>query len=114
MWERHSRSAPLTRHQGKEKGKEKGTGCFSLRFGSYFAYLTYAMPCIPRGQVAGYAYHILNRGNGGATVFHKDGGYTAFLNLLATAKAKCPVKLFGDCLMPNHFHWSCSQPLMQS
>ena len=85
-----------------------------MRFGSYFAYLMYAMPCIPRGQVAGYAYHILNRGNGGATVFHKDGDYTAFLNLLATAKAKCPVKLFGDCLMPNHFHWSCSQPLMQS
>jgi putative transposase len=54
--------------------------------------------------VAGHAYHVLNRGNGGATVFHKDGDYTAFLDLLATAKAKDPVKLFGVCLMPNHFH----------
>ena len=62
------------------------------------------MPRIPRGQVAGQAYHILNRGNGGATVFHKEGGYIAFLDLLATANAKHPVKLFGFCLMPNHVH----------
>lgn len=62
------------------------------------------MPRIPRGQVAGHAYHVLNRGNGGATVFHKEGDYTACLDLLAPAKAKYPVKLFGVCLMPNHFH----------
>jgi hypothetical protein len=29
-----------------------------------------AMPLIPRGQVARHAYHVLNRGNGGAMVFH--------------------------------------------
>jgi hypothetical protein len=34
--------------------------------------------------VAGHVYHVLNRGNGGATVFHKDGDYTALLDLLAT------------------------------
>ena len=62
------------------------------------------MPRIPRGQAAGYAYHVLNRGNGGATVFHKDGDYAAFLNLLATAKSKFPIKVLGVCLMPNHFH----------
>ena len=62
------------------------------------------MPRIPRGQVAGHAYHVLNRGNGGAAVFHKEGDYIAFLDLLATAKAKHPVKLLGFCLMPNHFH----------
>jgi putative transposase len=62
------------------------------------------MPRIPRGQVAGHAYHVLNRGNGGAVVFHKDGDYTALLDLLATAKAKHPVKVLGFCLMPNHFH----------
>ncbi|MBM4123728.1 MAG: hypothetical protein FJ246_02040 [Nitrospira sp.] len=59
---------------------------------------------IPRGQVAVHAYYVLNRGNGGATVFHKDGDYTAFLDLLAKAKAKFSVKVFGVCLMPNHFH----------
>ena len=62
------------------------------------------MPRIPRGQIAGHVYHVLNRGNGGATVFHKDGDYRAFLHLLADAKARYPVKLFGFCLMPNHFH----------
>ncbi|MEK6633041.1 MAG: transposase [Nitrospirota bacterium] len=34
----------------------------------------------------------------------KDGDYTAFLDLLTAAKSKFPVKVFGVCLMPNHFH----------
>jgi len=73
----------------------------------------YAMPCIPRGQVAGYAYHILNRGNGGATVFHKDGDYTAFLNLLATAKAKCPTLLSSllELMVTSH---SCSMRITRN
>ncbi|MDH5253901.1 MAG: transposase [Nitrospira sp.] len=62
------------------------------------------MPRIPRGQAAGHAYHVLNRGNGGATVFHKDADYAAFLELLSTAKARHPLKIFGFCLMPTHFH----------
>lgn len=62
------------------------------------------MPRIPRGQVGGYAYHILNRGNGSGTVFHKDGDFLAFLDLLVTAKRKFPVKVFCLCLMSNHFH----------
>ena len=62
------------------------------------------MPRIPRGQLAGHAFHVLNRGNGGATVFHSDGDYQAFLDLLAAAKAKHPVKILAFCLMPNHFH----------
>ncbi|BFU92124.1 MAG: hypothetical protein NTAFB01_33110 [Nitrospira sp.] len=62
------------------------------------------MPRIPRGSSAGYAYHVLNRGNGGATVFHKDADYAAFLDLLGTAKVRHPIKIFGFCLMPNHFH----------
>ena len=62
------------------------------------------MPRIPRGQVAGHAYHVLNRGNGGAVVFHKESDYAAFLALLQTAKSKYPVRVLGFCLMPNHFH----------
>jgi putative transposase len=62
------------------------------------------MPRIPRAQLAGQAYHVLNRGNGRATVFHKDGDYRAFLDLLARAKAKFPVQVLGFCLLPNHFH----------
>lgn len=62
------------------------------------------MPRIPRGHVGGYAYHVLNRGNGGAAVFHKDGDYSAFLSLLVEAKDKFAVKVFSVCVMPNHFH----------
>ena len=62
------------------------------------------MPRIPRGQQGGYAYHVINRGNGRATVFHKSQDYEAFLFLLAEAKKRYRVKLFGFCLMPNHFH----------
>jgi putative transposase len=62
------------------------------------------MPRIPRGQIGGHVYHVLNRGNGGATVFHKDADYQAFLDLLADAKARYPIKILGFCLMPNHFH----------
>ena len=36
-------------------------------------------------------------------VFHKDGDDTACLNLLATAKAKHPVKVFGVSFIPTHF-----------
>jgi hypothetical protein len=40
------------------------------------------VPRIPRGQQAGNAYHVINRGNGRATVFHKSQDYEAFLSLL--------------------------------
>jgi putative transposase len=59
---------------------------------------------IPRGHQGGYAYHVINRGNGRATVFHKPQDYEAFLTLLAEAKQRYRVKLFGFRLMPNHFH----------
>jgi putative transposase len=38
-----------------------------------------------------------------ATVFHKPQDYEDFLSLLAEAK-NVSVKIFGFCLMPNHFH----------
>ena len=62
------------------------------------------MPRIPRGQMPGLAYHVLNRGNGRATIFHKDADYRAFCELLYAAKKKFPVGLLGFCTMPNHFH----------
>ena len=63
------------------------------------------MPRIPRGQVAGRVYHVLNRCIGGAIMFHKDADYVAFLALLQTAKSKFPIHVLGFCLMPNHFHF---------
>ena len=63
------------------------------------------MPRIPRAQQAGFVYHVINRGNGRATIFHKAQDYQAFLSILALAKARHPVKMFAFSLMPNHFHF---------
>ena len=62
------------------------------------------MPRISRGQIPGLAYHALNRGNGRATIFHKDADYRTFCDLLSVAKKKFSVSLLGFCVMPNHFH----------
>ena len=62
------------------------------------------MPRIPRGHVAGHAYHVLNRGNGGTAVFYTDADYAAFLDLLGIDKARHPIRILSFCLMPNHFH----------
>lgn len=60
------------------------------------------MPRIPRGQLIGRAFHLLNRGNGRATVFHSDGDYSAFIRPLAMAKQRAHVRIAAFCVMPNH------------
>ena len=62
------------------------------------------MPRPLRGQTADHPYHIINHAQGGAIVFHKNGDYHAFLEILAVAQTKYSMKVFGFCLMPNHFH----------
>lgn len=62
------------------------------------------MPRTARASVGGVCYHVLNRGNGRAEVFHDAADYRAFLALLEAAGARVPVRVLGFCLMPNHFH----------
>lgn len=62
------------------------------------------MPRTARASVGGICYHVLNRGNGRAKVFHKDGDYAAFVQLLADANERLPMRILGYVLMPNHFH----------
>ena len=49
-------------------------------------------------------YHVINRGNGRADVFHKDRDFQAFVDLREPACKRQPVEVLGYCLMPNHFH----------
>ncbi len=49
-------------------------------------------------------YHVLNRGNGRDEVFHKDGDFAAFLDLMAAGNERLPLRILGYALMPNHFH----------
>jgi len=62
------------------------------------------MPRIPRGLADGFVYHVFNRGNGKQRVFHKSRDYRMFIDLMTDAKTRYSVKVFGFCLMPNHFH----------
>jgi putative transposase len=59
---------------------------------------------LPRPIADGLVYHALNRGNNRAVIFRKDGDYAAFLKALAQTKERYPFRLYGYCLMTNHFH----------
>lgn len=62
------------------------------------------MPRIQRGLFPHYPYHILNRGNAKQKIFHNHSDYQYFMELLAQAKKRYPLKILAFCLMPNHFH----------
>ncbi len=62
------------------------------------------MPRTARASVGGICYHVLNRGNGRATVFDKPADYAAFVELIDAACARDPMRVPAYCLMPNHFH----------
>lgn len=62
------------------------------------------MPRTARASVGDVCYHALNRGNGRAEVFHKEGDYQAFIDLMALACDRLPMRVLGYCVMPNHFH----------
>jgi putative transposase len=62
------------------------------------------MPRTARAFQGGYCYHVLNRGNGRAEVFHKEEDYLAFVRLMRQASERLPLRVVGWCLMPIHFH----------
>ncbi|HUG90411.1 MAG TPA: transposase [Planctomycetaceae bacterium] len=57
-----------------------------------------------RASVGRFCYHVLNRGNARAEVFHKDDDYRAFLKLIGDACERRPMRVLGYCLLPDHFH----------
>lgn len=62
------------------------------------------MPRSARALADNCYYHVINRGNGRQQVFHKDGDYGAFIDVLLGARQRYGVKTLAWCLMPNHFH----------
>lgn len=62
------------------------------------------MPRPPRYTFAGECYHVLNRANRQAEVFHEPADYFAFIELMDKAQRRVDVPLFAFCLMPNHVH----------
>ena len=59
---------------------------------------------LPRPTVDGLIFHAINRGNNRADVYFDDSDRQAFLDAIANTKERYPFRLFGYCLIPNHFH----------
>jgi putative transposase len=62
------------------------------------------MPRTARASLGNWCYHVLNRGNARAEVFHKAEDYAAFIGLFEPACERLRMRILGYCLMPNHFH----------
>jgi putative transposase len=57
-----------------------------------------------RASKGGICYHVINRGNARATVYHNDSDYHSFIGLMKRASDRLPLRVLAFCLMPNHFH----------
>jgi putative transposase len=55
-------------------------------------------------HTGGLVFHVLNRGVRRMQLFDRPGDYRDFLDLLADAQSRTPIRCLGYCLMPNHFH----------
>ena len=61
------------------------------------------MPRSARSCPGGYTYHVLNRGNARAAVFHGSDDDHAFIEVMAEASIRAPMRVLTYWLMPNHF-----------
>jgi putative transposase len=62
------------------------------------------MPRTARSIAPEYCYHVLNRGNKRAQIFHEPADYGQFLALIARAQERLELPILAACLMPNHIH----------
>jgi putative transposase len=62
------------------------------------------MPRQARVAAADVVYHVINRANGRATIFHKEDDYQHFEALLQEAKDLIDMRILSYCIMPNHWH----------
>lgn len=49
-------------------------------------------------------FHVMNRGNLRAPLFHSDVGYRSFLDILGRVQQHFRMRILAYCLMPNHWH----------
>ena len=62
------------------------------------------MPRSARASAGGYCYHVINRGNARAEVFHKDEDLEAFVRIMGEAGIRVPMRVIAYYLLTNHFH----------
>jgi putative transposase len=59
---------------------------------------------VPRIDVGGEIYHIINRANARLQIFFKEEDYQLFESILHDAVEKYSMRVLAYCIMPNHFH----------
>lgn len=62
------------------------------------------MPRQARVAVGDVVYHIINRANARAQIFHTEKEYRHFESLLREAKDLTNMRILAYCIMPNHWH----------
>lgn len=62
------------------------------------------MPRQARVAVGEVIYHVINRANGRARMFHSDKDYQHFEALLQEGVELTGMRLLAYCIMPNHWH----------
>ena len=62
------------------------------------------MPRPPRTIVANHCYHVINRGNQKARIFHCESDYSNFVVAMNEAQERVALPILAACLMPNHIH----------
>jgi putative transposase len=62
------------------------------------------MPRPPRIVIPDVVYHVLNRANERARIFHSPSEYRLFRLLLREAARHVAMRLLAYCVMPNHWH----------
>lgn len=59
---------------------------------------------VPRVDVGGEVYHVINRANARLQIFFREQDYKLFENILKDGVEKYNMRLLAYCIMPNHFH----------
>jgi putative transposase len=59
---------------------------------------------VPRIDVGGEIYHIINRANARLQIFFKEEDYQLFESILEDGVKKYDMRVLAYCIMPNHFH----------
>ena len=62
------------------------------------------MPRTARRAPGGMVFHVLNRGVGRRTLFHKDEDFAGFERTLETTLGIVPMRMLAYCLMSSHWH----------
>lgn len=68
------------------------------------------MPRAPRIQYPGAVYHVMSRGQGGASIVWDDKDRNLYLETLGEVCARCGWSIHAWVLMTNHYHWLLETP----